>query len=145
MQGWAVGTDDGSDNAGIASCYVNCPSGPDKTTAQTGALAYGIEGRWNSTLLTPTGPPLWSFPAIHVHLWRNPASNQQPANQQRQFHLQEYGEVDGWPGYWATHEESGQAGFLQAYADTFWTHDGAPDVWATRHVKGRRLTKGSVK
>ena len=69
-----------------------------------------------------------------------------PTNQQRTFYSQDYGDLDGSSGYWATEEETGQAGFVQEFEDTFWVHDEASDAWVARHFKGgRRLIKGSRK
>ena len=51
-----------------------------------------------------------------------------PTNKPRAFYVQDYGDLDGSTGYWATEEETGKEGFVQEFEDTFWVHDEASDA-----------------
>ena len=65
-------------------------------------------------------------------------------NPQRTFHVQDYGDLDGSTGEWATEEEASQEGVVQEFEDDSWIHDEASDAWVARHFGGgQRLVNGS--
>ena len=80
---------------------------------------------------------------------RSPSLTRQPfvipTNNQRTVYAQDYSELDGSTGYWATKKGTWQEGFFQELDDAFWPHDEVSDAWISRYFPGRKLVKGSRK
>ena len=54
-------------------------------------------------------------------------------------------EYEGYYGYWAEEDETGEVGFLEESADTFWVWDDTEEAFVGRHFIGRKTRRGRPK
>ncbi|MEM1010218.1 MAG: hypothetical protein AAGJ35_14585, partial [Myxococcota bacterium] len=65
--------------------------------------------------------------------------------QHKSFLLGEYGDLEGYPGFWALDEDAGEQGFLADDEDVFWLYDHDSSFWVREPFKERRVSKGTGK
>ena len=67
------------------------------------------------------------------------------AQSSRSYCIIDYGDIEGYTGFWVEDDETHEEGFLQDTEDVFWLYDDHADAWKVRRVPGRRLRRGPRK
>ena len=85
--------------------------------------------------------------SLFVDLFCTPASALEnpmykSSQSSRSYCIIDYGDIEGYTGFWVEDDETHEEGFLQDTEDVFWLYDDNADAWKVRRVPGRRLRRG---